>query len=187
MRITIDTDVLKKNNIYLEDFMLLLLGYYDCDVGNSLSRLNMQGLASKDFRANGNIVMSDNAKNLVARILIESSEKLKQSPIKDFDTLAEKLMSIYPKGNKEGTTYSWRGTREEIAQKLRVLVVKHNFIYTEQEAINATKAYVYSFQDKGDYKRMKLLKYFLLRTKNGEITSDFMSIIENNKDENNNR
>lgn len=182
MRITIDTDVLKKNKIYLEDFILLLLGYYDCDVGNSLLRLNQQGLASRDVRANGNIVISDNAKNLVARIFTESDEKLKQSPIKDFDALAEKLMSIYPEGNKEGTTYLWRGTKEEIAQKLRVLVVKHNFIYTEQEAINAVKAYVYSFQETGDYKHMKLLKYFLLRTKNDEITSDFMSIIENNKD-----
>lgn len=187
MKITIDTDILKKYNITFGEYLVLLLGYYDFNFDDFMGRLVDKHLADISYDVMDDIILSDNTKNLVSRILVESSEKLRQSPVKDFDALAEKLMSIYPEGNKGGTTYPWRGTKEEIAQKLRVLVVKYDFIYTEQEAINATKAYVYSFQDKGDYTHMKLLKYFLLRTKNGEITSNFMSIIENNKDENNNR
>ena len=92
-------------------------------------------------------------------------------------------MSCYPNGIKPGTTYYWRGTKEEIAQKLRILVVKYNFQFTEEEAIAATEEYVNSFKD---YKHMKLLKYFLLKTlvSDGriEIDSPFMSIIENNRE-----
>lgn len=96
-------------------------------------------------------------------------------------------MNIYPSGNKSGTSYLWGGTLEEIAQKLMVLVTVHSFIYTEDEAIKATKEYVGSFE--GDRSHMKLLKYFLLRTRKTEqeIDSDFMTIIEKNRDENNNR
>lgn len=181
MRITIDTDILKKSHLSLGEFLVLLLGYYNQNFDVNIASLIDKGIANLSYDHLDDVILSDNAKNLVARILTESSEKLKQSPIKDFDALAEKLMAIYPEGNKEGTTYPWRGTKEEIAQKLRVLVVKYDFIFTEQEAINATKAYVYSFQESRDYKHMKLLKYFLLRTKDNEITSDFMSIIENGK------
>ena len=70
----------------------------------------------------------------------------------------------------------------EIARKLKNLVAKYNCKFTEEEAINATKAYVESFN--GDYKYMKLLKYFLLKTpinNNGdiEVQSEFMSYLEN--------
>lgn len=120
-------------------------------------------------------------------MITEADERLNKSPIKDFYVLARKLMNIYPSGNKSGTSYLWGGTLEEIAQKLMVLVTVHSFIYTEDEAIKATKEYVGSFE--GDRSHMKLLKYFLLRTRKTEqeIDSDFMTIIEKNRDENNNR
>lgn len=170
MRITIDTNVLHKYNMGWVQFLERLKGFL--------------GVSLETYR-NDALVLSDQSKELVARILTESNPSLKKSPIKDFEGLASKLQDIYPKGNKEGTTYPWRGTVEEIAQKLRVLVAEHDFIYTEEEAINATKQYVDSFKD--DRTHMKLLKYFLLRTKDGEISSDFMTIIENNRNENNNR
>lgn len=181
MRITIDTDILKENHLSLGEFLVLLLGYYKHNFDENVASLIDKDIANLSYDHLDDVVLSDNAKNLVARILTESSEKLRQSPVKDFDALAEKLMSVYPEGNKEGTTYPWRGTKEEIAQKLRVLVVKHDFIFTEREAIDATKSYVRTFQEAKDYRHMKLLKYFLLRTKDNEITSDFMSIIENSK------
>ena len=142
----------------------------------------------------GGIILSGNSRELVTRLLTEADERLKKSPVKDFYVLARKLMNIYPSGNKSGTSYPWGGTLEEIAQKLMVLVTIHGFTYTEDEAIKATKEYVDSFE--GDRSHMKLLKYFLLRTRRTEqeIDSDFMTIIENNRwdkmpieDENSNR
>lgn len=181
MRITIDTDILSRNNISLGEFLVLLLGYNNCNFYECVGSLVDKKLADIDKYTIGNIVLSGNSKDFIARLLTEADERLKKSPVKDFYILAAKLRNIYPEGNKAGTTYLWRGTVEEIAQKLMVLVTIHGFIYTEDEAIRATKEYISNF--KGDRAHMKLLKYFILRTNKDkhEIESDFMSIIENNR------
>lgn len=180
MRITIDTRVLAKNNITLGQFTTLLLGYFGCSYNNCFEALMDKGLADTDVIHNDGMVLSGNSKDLVARILTESDEKVRNTNI-DFYELAERMMQLYPKGVKSGTTYQWRGTVEEIAYKLMVLIAVHNFTYTEQEAIDATKEYVDSFKESDNLNQMKLLKYFILRTKDGDITSDFMTIIENNR------
>lgn len=194
MRITIDTDVLTRNNIDLGEFLVLLMGYNNYNFDDCFGSLVDNKLADIDKFTMGNIVLSNNSKNLITRLLLECDEIIKKSPIKDFYALAAQLRNIYPEGNKAGTTYQWRSTVEDVAQKLMCLVVVHGFVFTEDEAIKATKEYVNSF--KGDRSHMKLLNYFILRTRKEqqEIESDFMTIIENNrwdkmsiKDENNNR
>ena len=97
---------------------------------------------------------------------------------KEFKELADKLKELFPKGKKAGTTYMWRDSTAVIARKLKTLVVKYDYQFTEEQAIKATKAYVESFN--GDYTYMQLLKYFILKSlPDGEIKSDFMSYIEN--------
>lgn len=181
MRIAIDTDILSRNNISLGEFLVLLLGYNNCNFDGCFGSLVDKKLADIDKFTMGNTVLSDNSRNLVTRVLLECDERIKKSPVKNFYILAAKLRNIYPEGNKAGTTYLWRGTVEEIAQKLMVLVTIHGFIYTEDEAIRATREYVSDF--KSDRSHMKLLKYFILRTNKDkhEIESDFMSTIENNR------
>lgn len=165
MTITFSTDVLQKHNMPVSEFLDRLKGFLGLPPDKALSPMECS---------------SDSSKDLVARILVESSPKLKDSPVSDFEALAQKLQSLYPDGLKPSTTYPWRGSVPEIAQKLRVLVVCHGFLFTEEQAIRATKAYVSQFPD--DKTHMRLLKYFLLRTSGDEITSDFMSIIENTKE-----
>ena len=114
---------------------------------------------------------------------MESDDRAIKSGL-DFSKLADSLRECYPKGNKPRTTYSWQGSTEEIAQKLRILVVKYDFQFTEAEAISAVKEYVASFKN---YKYMQLLKYFILKTTDdGQghkmIDSLFMTIIENNRE-----
>lgn len=183
MKLSINTEVLKRHNLSIGEFLLLLMGYYDIDYKMTFDNLVNKKLLETNLFKELSPVMSDNTKNMVATILMESDERAIKSKI-DFLSLASKLQSIYPSGNKPGSTYLWRGnSTEEIAQKLRVLVVKHNFEFTEQEAIDATKEYVNSFKD---FKYMTLLKYFLLKTSKDEqghmeIDSMFMTIIENNR------
>lgn len=101
--------------------------------------------------------------------------------------LSEKLRKEFPEGKKEGTTQYWRGSNIEIYKKLDTLIKKYNFKFTEQQAINAVRKYVDSFN--GNYKYMQLLKYFILKnivTPNGtEIKSSFMEYIENENDNEN--
>ena len=162
MRITIDTDILSKNNLSMGEFLTLLLGFWNLNFYNCLDDLLKKKLVDESETDHDGIILSNNTKNLVSRVLTESDNKLLKCPIKDFGALAKTLMEIYPKGIKQGTTYPWQGTVEEVAQKLRVLVVRYGFEFTEQEAINATKEYVDSYKD--DTTKMRLLKYFILRT-----------------------
>lgn len=96
-----------------------------------------------------------------------------------YDELADKLRELYPKGRKEGTSYLWRDSSAKIANKLRTLVKKYNFKFTDEQAINATKRYIESFN--GNYNYMQLLKYFILKKDKdtGEENSQLMSYIEN--------
>lgn len=183
MKITINTDVLHEENLSLGDFLALLIGFYDLDYKDSFYRMIETELAAPNVFHEDSLILSDNTKNLVARLLMASADKAKNSGI-DFNSLAKKLQSIYPSGLKPGTTYSWKDTEAIIAFKLMTLFVKYDFAFTEEEAIKATEEYVNSFKDQQD--RMMLLKYFILKTTKSDdglnnVNSMFMTIIENNR------
>lgn len=181
MRLTIDEKILAKNNLLLNEYLFLLFNVQGGDIPTCISSLIDKGWAGIDLFDKTKIVLSNNTKEKVLDILIDS-DKLVENQQDDFIALANELKEIFPEGRKAGTTYSWRGSTAEIARKLKNLVVKYGCTFTREEAIEATKAYVASFN--GDYKYMKLLKYFLLKTpknNNGdvEVESDFMAYLEN--------
>jgi hypothetical protein len=182
MKITINTDILRKHGLSLGDFLVLLMGYYGASFTKCYQNLREKDIVEPNIFEETSLVLSNNSKNLVARILMECEEKAVKSGI-DFEELAKKLCALYPTGTKPGTTYLWQEPPEDIAQKLRVLYVKFNFEFTEQEAITAVKEYVDSFED---LKNMRLLRNFLLcAKKNSEdnvgVESQFMTIVENNR------
>lgn len=179
MKITIDTEILQRNNFTLGEFLVMLFGYCDVKYKGNFDKLVEKSIISKNLFDKDSMVLSNNTRDLIAKVLIESDAKVMGYEL-NFEELAKKLQDIYPKGNKPGTTYNWGDNTTVIAFKLRTLVAKYGFIFTEDEAIKATKEYVESFED--DNKNMKLLKYFILRTsKNDSIDSMFMTIIENNR------
>ena len=179
MNISIDTKVLKEKHLTMGEFLVMLMGFYNIKYKDCFDELISRQIIAKNLFDKDSMVLSDNTRNLVSNILIMSDKRITNSNI-DFISLAERLQNLYPKGCKSGTTYSWRGDTEEIAQKLRALVVVHNFSFTEEDAVKATKEYVDSYGE--SYDKMQLLKYFILKTsKDGEIDSMFMTIIENNR------
>ena len=62
MRITIDTDILSRNNISLGEFLVLLLGYNNCNFDECFGSLVDKKLADIDKFTMGNIVLSDNSR-----------------------------------------------------------------------------------------------------------------------------
>lgn len=178
MKITINTEVLQREGLSLGDFLVLLIGFYEANYKESLDKLVDKGVIQPNVFNRMSMVLSNNTKDYIAKLLTECDDKAIDSRI-DFTSLAKKLQAIYPNGNKPGTSYSWIDNTDLIAQKLRTLVVKYNFTFTEEEALAATKEYVSSFDNQ---EKMQLLKYFILKTKsNQEIDSMFMTIIENNR------
>lgn len=175
-KVSINKDVLEKNNLSMDEFLVLLLTYNKANIQEVKESLVQKGLA--DFSVMDNeLVISNVTKDLITSVTIDS-DKAVISKDKEFRELAEKLKELFPKGKKAGTTYMWRDSTAVIARKLKTLVVKYDYEFTEEQALKATKAYVESFN--GDYTYMQLLKYFILKTlPDGEIKSDFMSYIEN--------
>lgn len=96
--------------------------------------------------------------------------------------LAKELRNIFPEGKKEGTAYQWRGSTLLIMRRLNMFFHKYGEDYSDEEIINATKAYVDGFN--GNYRFMRILKYFIYKegfNANGEVesTSDLLEYIEN--------
>ena len=180
MRLTVDTDILSKEELTLGEFLLMLMGYYEIDYSQTFGKLVDRNIVQKNVFKPTSIVLSNNTKNLIAKIITESNEKLINSDI-DFEALAVAMQLSYPPGIKPGTTYGWRGDESEVAQKLRALVTEYDFTFTEEEAIVATREYVNSFSDRT---HMRLLKYFILRTDSEKgVDSPFMTLIQNMRDE----
>ena len=182
MKWTIDSNIVSKHNLSMDDYVLLLYLTKGRDIEEHLNSLLERGWVEKSlFNKSKKVLLTLKTKELISDILLDSDRAVNGQE-NDFDELANQLRELFPKGNKAGTNYNWRGSTAEIARKLKNLVVKYGCRFTNEEAIAATKAYVASFN--GDYKYMKLLKYFLLKTprnNNGdvEIESDFMTYLEN--------
>lgn len=182
MKITIDTKVLGKNKLSLGEFLVLLANFASEDLAIASKEVQAKGLASADLFDPNLLILSDNTKNLIQEILVDSSHLLDFCKgVEDFNMLAEKLRNMYPKGCKPGTIYPWSSTTKEVALKLKTLVVEHNFFFSSEEAEFAVKDYMIQCRD--HKKDMQLLKNFILKTySDGNISSLFMTIIENRRE-----
>ena len=96
--------------------------------------------------------------------------------------IAEKLMAIFPKGKKPGTPYYWKCNKREVMLKLKSFFKLYGRTYTEEEILDAARRYVDSFN--GDYRFMRLLKYFIWKRDNteGEV-SELATFIDNDGQE----
>ncbi|MBP3277803.1 MAG: hypothetical protein J6M44_02480 [Butyrivibrio sp.] len=125
----------------------------------------------------------EKGKLALAEACVQEKPVLKRAAskaIKDrCDALAPKLMELYPMGKKPGTNNQWRGYKGGVSEKLQKLLVGGE-TFTDEEAIEATRAYVDGFN--GMYTNMRVLPYFLGKNEvvGGEVkkTCDFMSYVE---------
>ena len=99
-----------------------------------------------------------------------------------YSELADKLRELFPQGKRDGK-YMWRDSNAIISKRLESVSKKYNITFTDEEAINATRRYVASYN--GDFTNMRLLKYFLFKRDRvtGEESSDFLSFLENGDEE----
>lgn len=181
MKLTIDQTILDKHNISIGEFMILYLSANSIDIKECIESIIKKNLADRNLFSENSIVVSDKVKDLITTIIIDSDKNVIDKD-SEFLELANEMRELYPKGKKEGTTYLWRGTTAEVAKKLKTLVVKYGYSFSKEQVLKATKEYVNSFN--GNYKRMRLLKYFVLKSErdaddNINIISELMSLIEN--------
>lgn len=181
MRLTIDQSILDKHELTISEFMVLYLNAKEVDITECVNTLVKKGLADRNLFKENSLVVSEKIKGLLSTIVIDSDKEVINKDA-EFLELANELRELYPAGRKEGTTYMWRGTTAEIAKKLKTLVVKYKYSFTREQVLKATKEYISSFN--GNYKKMRLLKYFILKSErdaddNVNVISELMTLIEN--------
>lgn len=116
---------------------------------------------------------------LIESIFLNSEFGVPGSDEDRYDKLAKKMQELFPEGKKPGTKLMWRDSQAIIAKKLKAVVKKYGAKFTDEQALEATKKYVESFN--GDYQFMQVLKYFISKRNQltGEETSQFLSYLEN--------
>lgn len=178
MNISINEKVLRKYDLTLNEFLVLFLCSREADIEKTIETLIDKKIVDKDLYNKVSAVVSDNTKELISSIIIDSGPSVIGKE-EEFNDLANKMRELFPEGRKPGTTYYWRDSTPIIAKKLKTVVEKFNTQFTEEQALNATRRYVESFN--GDYRFMQLLKYFILKTDKatGDIRSDFLSLLQN--------
>ena len=131
-----------------------------------------------------NAKLTQTGVDLIESIFLSSEFHLPNSEEDRFDKLAKKMQEVFPEGRKPGTKLMWRDSQPIIAKRLKAIVKKYKAVFTDEQAIEATKKYVESFN--GDYQFMQVLKYFISKRNltTGDETSQFLSYIENAGHEN---
>ena len=190
MKICIDTDKIEETGLNIAETMYLVSLYFKQKIElSTFKSLCNKGLIQYDFISRGyaeNVKINQYGINTVEALVLNSEiQQLVpvENTIKDrFEVLADKLRDLYPFGRKPGTAYQWRDSTKVIALRLKTLVRKFDADFTDEQAINATRKYVNSFN--GDYQYMQLLKYFICKRTTGfgnaiEDNSQLLSYIEN--------
>ena len=177
MKYVIDDTVVGKFPMTLSELFALLLVKTGADVNEVFS-----DLVKKEA-----LVIVGNSKYMITQRWSDMSDNILLSSEKTIPTdeelipLAEKLMQIFPQGKKPGTPYYWKCNKREVALKLKSFFKLYGAQYTEEEIISAAYRYVDSFN--GDYRYMRLLKYFIWKKENGEEISELATYIDNDGQE----
>lgn len=193
MRIVIDTDKCKELGMTLDEAFYLLALYSK----NPIKLETFQQITSHGFmeyqmlRNRFPSLCSITSRGIeAAESLLLNSEYTEEKTdsegrLRDrFDILADKLRELFPKGRKPGTNLQWRDSTAIISKRLKTVVKKYGVQFTDEEAVDATKRYVESFN--GDYRFMQVLMYFIFKNEivNGtkEERSQFLSYLQNTED-----
>ena len=184
MKYIIDPKECEKLNVSFPVALYLLALYYNTEITKESQKESIcRGLASiSSYDRNGNpeIHITQTGVDFVESIFL-NSEFREDKKIDRFDELAKKLKELFPKGKKPGTSLMWRGSDFEVSKKLKTLIKKTGAEFTDEQAIEATRKYVESFN--GIYNYMQILPYFIIKQVpvNGvyEERSQLLSYIEN--------
>jgi len=180
MNIIINQVELEKQDLTAREMLFLLSLYYGIP--------NIDKLYRKGYYTETSVgkMLSVYGKEVVENILLNSDSEIPKE--ENLIDLATRLKQIFPTGRKEGTNLYWSDGIPLIIKRLRTFFKKYGK-YDYDDIVSAAQKYVESFN--GDYRYMKLLKYFIFKDVKGEggsieESSDLINFLENKDSEINN-
>lgn len=159
-KIVIDERVCNKHKMSFQEVLLALavrMGNHDECIGNMLAR---EIFVSHD----GRYLLTQHWSDVLDEVLCDSSNTDEYTD-EHLLELAKKMRECFPEGKMPGTPFYYKCNNSEVVKKLKKFFIQ-NGKYTDDEIIDATKRYVASFM--GDYRYMKLIKYFISKLENEE-------------------
>lgn len=184
MGFCIDVDECKKENIPVDAALYIAAIYLGTLITpDTFQKVCRRGLIEYDgfdlARQPVNARLTKSGVELIESIFLNSEFKSEDPGEDKFEDLAIKLREIFPTGKKPGTSLMWRDSTAIITKKLKTLAKKYQCSFTDEQAINAAKKYVESFN--GDYRFMQVLKYFICKkdVNTGDENSQLLSYIAN--------
>ena len=182
--ISLNGEAIKQNGLTIGEVLVLIATQNKVDLEESKQKLILNGMLTAErndlFQAIGWKATSKGADTL-NNVIIDSDKSITTTADK-LESLAAELKKVFPAGKKEGTNLYWADGISLIIRRLKIFFKKYGTTYTDEQILQAAKEYVASFN--GDYRFMKLLKYFIFKEKMGanreiEPESELMTYIEN--------
>ena len=183
MKYIIDTEILEREDIELDEALYLLSVYKKKPINfNTVQKAKVENKILKFENPRDPVKITPKGQSFIESVLAKSKIHVSSDNLERYRDLADKMREVYPKGLKPGTNYQWRDSTAIIADRLMKLVAKYNIEFTDEEAVAATKRYIASFN--GNYKYMQILKYFISKQKPvegapAEQNSQFLSFLQN--------
>lgn len=183
MNYIINEDICKKKGMDLPSLLAVLLVKTGVNISKLFNDLVEKQVLVKDMFSGGFLV-TQRWDSVCSDILLSADKSVPSD--ERLDSLVDKLMEIFPKGKKEGTTVYWKGNRKDNKERLQKFFKLYGNKYSDEQILHATNEYVKSFN--GQYNYMRALKYFIwkdVRKTNSnnegyiEEVSDLASYIEN--------
>ena len=178
MKYIIDTEILEREGIELDEALYLLSVYKKKPIDfNTIQKAKVENKILKFENPRDPVKITPKGRSFIESILAKSKVHISSDNLERY-----RMREIYPKGLKPGTNYQWRDSTAIIADRLIKLVAKYDIEFTDEEAIEATKRYIASFN--GNYRYMQILKYFISKQKPvegapAEQNSQFLSFLQN--------
>lgn len=198
--VNIKNKVMSLHNISIDEALLLILINNKANLIDIRKSLIDKGYITSFFNLgdmakdpNGlyaiplsHLTITSNGIKLLEDVIMDSDKSLSKDDDDDINNLAKELKELFPKGKKDGTNYYWSDGIQLIVRRLRLFFKKYGNTYTNEQILQAADKYIKGFN--GDYRYMKLLKYFIFKEKLGvggdiEGESELINYIENNGQE----
>lgn len=181
--VCLNKEALQSNGLSPGEALLMLAIHNKADLKQAEKLLIQKGFITADRDSSFQIIgwrLTRMGTSILEGALADSVQPDKQGD--NLDELALKLKEIYPKGRKDGTNNYWTEGQALIVRRLKLFFKKYGTEYSHEQIIQATQDYVNSFN--GDYRFMRVLKYFIFKEvkgANGEIegTSDLLNRLDN--------
>lgn len=183
MKIQIDEKTCEKYGLNISEVFLLMAIKTSEDISETLAKLlDEEKIVNKE-----GFMITQNWNDILESVLLDSEKA--QPELDRVESLAIKLMEIFPKGKKDGTSQYFKGNKKDVSLKLKKFLKIYGN-YTDEQILTAAHKYVSTFN--GQYQYMRVLKYFIMKDvrkvdEEGrgyiEEVSDLASYIENELDD----